>query len=151
MCLVDVDLIGRMQVTTALMDGEFQHLCGEINVISCDEHVGDIEHYICTIKGRMRATYNMLPFTHILIRLIIKMGKAAVFWLNSLPSWNGISGYVSPCTIITGQTLNYKWHSHFQFGEYVQMHEDHDNSMNPQMIGMGRGAISSSACQWAVF
>ena len=59
----------RFKVTTALMDGEFMLLHGglaklglRLNETSRDEHVGDIEQYIRTVKERMRAIYNTLPF-----------------------------------------------------------------------------------------
>ena len=54
------------------MDGEFGHLQGELadmgialNETSRDEHVGDIERYIRTVKERMRAVYNTLPFNKV--------------------------------------------------------------------------------------
>ena len=34
-----------------------------------------------------------------------------------------------------GQQVDYKLHCHFQFGEYTQTHEEHNNSMNPRTIG----------------
>ena len=52
----------------ALMDREFGHLRGELagmgialNETSQDEHVGDIERFIRTVKERIRAIYNTLP------------------------------------------------------------------------------------------
>ena len=48
---------------------------------------------------------------------------------------NGVAGGMSPQTIMTGQIIDYKKHCKFQFGQYVQTHEEHDNSMNPQTIG----------------
>ena len=57
--------------TTVLMDGEFMPLCGvlaelgiTLNETSRDEHVGDIEWYIRTVKECMWAIYNTLPFQH---------------------------------------------------------------------------------------
>ena len=51
------------------MDGELVPLCGglaelgvTLNETSRDEHVGDIEWYICTMKEHMQAIYNTLPF-----------------------------------------------------------------------------------------
>ena len=38
-------------------------------------------------------------------------------------------------TIITGQKLDYNRHSRYQFAEYVQTHEQHNNLMNPRMVG----------------
>ena len=42
---------------------------------------------------------------------------------------------MSPRTIITAQKVDYKRHYRFQFGEYAQTHEEHNNSMNPRTIG----------------
>ena len=124
------------------MDGEFEHLREELvsmgvtlHETSQDEHVGDIEWFIHTIKERMRAIYNTLPFQKVPARLIIEMAKASVFWLNSLPQKNGLHGELSPRTIVTGQKLDFKRHCRFQFGEYVQTHEEHDNSMSPRTVG----------------
>ena len=57
-------------VVAAMMDGEFGHLRGELadmgialNETSRDEHVGEIERYIRTVKERMQAVYNTMPFT----------------------------------------------------------------------------------------
>ena len=129
-------------IEVALMDGEFVHLRGELasmgvtlNDTSWDEHVGDIERFIRTIKERMRAIYNTLPFEKVPARLTIEMAKASVFWLNSLPQKNGLYSELSPQTIVTGQRLDFKLHCRFQFGEYVQTHEEHDNSMNPRTVG----------------
>ena len=129
-------------VTTALMDGEFAPLRGglaelglRLNETSRDEHVGDIEQYIRTVKERMRAIYNTLPFQKIPARLVIEMAKTAVFWLNAFPTAGGASRQLSPRTIVTGQQVDYKRHCRFQFGEYAQTHEEHNNSMNPMTIG----------------
>ena len=130
------------KVTTALMDGEFVPLRGglaelglRLNETSRDGHVGDIERYIRTVKERMRAIYNTLPFQKIPARLIIEMAKTAVFWLNAFPTAGGASQQMSPRTIVTGQQVDYKRHWQFQFGEYAQTHEEHNNSMNPRTIG----------------
>ena len=130
------------KVTTTLMDGEFVPLRSglaelglRLNETSRDEHVGDIERYIRTVKERMRAIYNTLPFQKIPARLVIEMAKTAVFWLNAFPMAGGASHDLSPRTIITGQQLDYKRHCRFQFGEYTQTHEEHNNSMNPRTVG----------------
>ena len=132
----------RFRVTIALMDSEFIPLRGglaelgiRLNETSRDEHIGDIEWYICTVKERIHAIYNMLPFQKIPARLVIEMAKTAVFWLNAFPAAGGVSQDLSPCTIFTGQQVDYKRHWHFQFGEYTQTHEEHNNSMNPRTVG----------------
>ena len=84
----------------------------------------------------MRAIYNTMPFQKIPARLVIEMAKTAVFWLNAFPVAKGVSQELSPRTILTGQQVDYKRHCHYQFGEYVQAHEEHNNSMNPRTVGV---------------
>ena len=128
--------------TTVLMDGEFVPLRGglaelslRLNETSRDEHVGDIERYIWMVKERMQAIYNTLPFQKIPAWLVIEMAKAAMFWLNAFPVTGGASQDLSPHTILMGQQVDYKCHCRFQFREYTQTHEEHNNSMNPRMVG----------------
>ena len=133
---------GGFQVEAALMDGEFGHLRGELasmgvtlNKTSRDEHVGEIERFIRTIKERMWAIYNTLPFQKIPARLVAEIGKACVFWLNSLPPQSNFGNDLSPRTIVTGQRLDFKRYCRFQFREYVQTHEQHNNSMMSRTVG----------------
>ena len=42
---------------------------------------------------------------------------------------------MSPRTIITGQLLDYHQHCRYEFGEYVQTHEEHDNSLFSRTVG----------------
>ena len=132
----------RFKVTTALMDGEFVPLRGglaeigvTLNENSRDEHAGDIEWYICTVKERMRSIYNTMPFHKVPACLVIEMAQTTVFWLNAFPVLGGASRDLSPRTILTGQIVDYKRHCRFQFSEYTQTHEEHNNSMNPRTFG----------------
>jgi hypothetical protein len=124
------------------MDGEFVKLRGDLadlgivlNETSRNEHVGDIERFIRTLKERMQSIYTTLPFESIPPRMVIEMAKYCVYWLNAFPSNDGISKTISPRTIITGQSVDYSRHCKFQFGEYVQTHEEHDNTMLRRTIG----------------
>jgi hypothetical protein len=83
----------------------------------------------------MRAIYNTLPFNIMPARIIIEMAKHAIYWLNAFPHPNGVSDTLSPRTIITGQTVDFNRHCKYEFGQYVQAHEQHDNSMTPGTIG----------------
>ena len=83
----------------------------------------------------MRAIYNTMPFHKVPARLVIEMAKTVVFWLNIFPVLGGASRDLSPRTILTGQKVDYKCHCHFQFGEYTQTHEEHNNSMNSRTVG----------------
>jgi hypothetical protein len=130
------------QVDNILMDGEFECLRGDLaalgvglNITSNDEHVGDIERYIRTVKERTRSIYNTLPFQQLPTRLIIEMVYTSVFWLNCFPNKNGISTSLSPRAIITGMSIDYNSHCRLEFGTYVQTHEQHDNSMASRTTG----------------
>ena len=91
------------KVEVALMDREFGHLRGELagmgvtlNETSWDEHVGNIERYIRTVKERMWAIYNTLPFNKIPARLVVEIAKASMFWLNGLPLKHSFGNKLSP-------------------------------------------------------
>ena len=63
------------------------------------------------------------------------MVYAAKYWLNMFPQPGGISKTLSPRTLLTGQTWGYTTHCKLEFGDYVQTHEEHDNSMATRTIG----------------
>jgi hypothetical protein len=46
-----------------------------------------------------------------------------------------VSDTLSPRTIITGQTVDFNRHCKYEFGQYVQTHEEHNNSMVPRTTG----------------
>ena len=128
---------GGFRIRLVLMDEQFECTRGDLlsvqvllNTMSCDEHVGDIERFIRTIKERMRCTFTTGPFLR--IPQMIELGKRAVFWVNAFPALDGISTTLSPHTIVTGQTLNHDRHCSY---DNVQTHEEHDNSMAPRTVG----------------
>jgi hypothetical protein len=84
------------------------------------------------VKERTRATVNTQPFEILPHRLLVKI---AVFWLNCFPHKDGIHPTLSPHTKVTGSKINYNKHCKLQFEAYVQVHEQHSNSMIPRMSG----------------
>ena len=124
------------------MDGQFEPLRGNLaelgiilNTASNDEHVPEIERQIQTVKERTRAIYCTLPFKKMPRHLIIEMVYTANYWLNMFPRKGGVSKTLSPRTLLTGQTWSYTTHCKLEFGDYVQTHEEHDNSMATRTIG----------------
>jgi hypothetical protein len=88
------------------------------------------------IKEQARGTYNMLPFHQMPPILVIEMVKAAVIWLNAFPYMRGVSKTMSPRTIVTGHVVDYVKHcKYYEFGEYVQVHKEHDNTMATRTVG----------------
>ncbi|KAI2491389.1 Reverse transcriptase (RNA-dependent DNA polymerase) [Fragilaria crotonensis] len=132
------------KITSILMDGEFDTggYRGELsalgitlNVVAAEEHVPEIERHIRVIKERARSVINTLPFDKVPARVIIELVYYCGFWLNSFPAAGGISDTMSPRAIVVGTTVNYANHCKVEFGEYVQTHEPHDNSMQSRTVG----------------
>jgi len=87
------------------------------------------------LKKRARAIVNTLPFEILSHRLIIEIVYNVMFWLNCFPHKDGIHAMLNPCTIVTGSNINYDKHCKLQFGAYVQVHKQHNNSMATRTSG----------------
>jgi hypothetical protein len=99
--------VGRgLIVTLILADGEFEPLCQwfpMLNTTAANEHVPDIEQYICRVKEQTRSTYTMLLYHHLPQIVLKHLVKSAVFWLNMFLTDDGVSKKYSPQYIMTGQ------------------------------------------------
>jgi hypothetical protein len=104
------------------------------NIIGCTEHVPEAERRIRTIKERARSTIATLPFKYIPRQMMVELIYGCIFWLNSFPAADGVSTTISPRTIMTGLRIDYHKHCQF-FCEYIQTHEQRDNSMQSRTIG----------------
>jgi len=58
-----------------------------------------------------------------------------MFWLNFFPHKDEIHATLSPHTIVTGSNINYNKHCKLEFGTYVQVHEQHNNSIAARTSG----------------
>ena len=130
------------RVNTAHTDNEFEPMRAQLmdskvhlNAVSNSEHVPEIERHIRTVKDRTRCTYSTVPFKKMPSRMIVEMVMSATFWLNMFPPVDGISDVISPRGIIVGLTIDYNKHCRLEFGSYVQVHEEHDNSMKTRTTG----------------
>jgi hypothetical protein len=119
-----------------LMDGQFEPLRAEpadlqinLNTVSKNKHVPEIERCIHTVKDCTCWIYNTLPFRQIPPHMLIKMVSSRNFWLNSFPLDDDLSTVLSPRVIVAGMKVNYAKGCKLVFGTYVQTHEEHDNSM----------------------
>ena len=129
------------RVKVVMAENQFESLRGDIadlganiNVVSHDEHVSEIQLYLRTIKERVRATHNMTPFKCIPPILIVEMVYANVFWRNMFPIKGGISSTQGPAEIILNCAMDFNTYGKLEFGDYVQTHEEHDNSMGTRAI-----------------
>jgi hypothetical protein len=135
------------RITTVHGDGEFEPLKTLIesmpsgpmvNLASSNEHVPEIERRIrVVVKERCRATRHSLPFERIPKFLTIHIVFHAVKLLNFFPTKGGVSDTLSPKTILSGETLDYKKHLRLQIGQYCQVHEEDTpcNSQRPRTKG----------------
>jgi hypothetical protein len=128
------------RITTVHVDGEFsplktliESLPGgpTVNLASANEHVPEIERRIRVVKERCRATRHRLPFQRIPKLLTINIVLNVVKLLNFFPPKGGISDTLSPKTIMSGETLDYKKHLSLQVGQYCQVHEEENPSACP--------------------
>ena len=87
------------------------------------------------VKERCQSACNILPFNKIPSIMVIEMVSRAVFWLNAFPHPNGVSNTMSPCSLVTGRIMDHNKHCKYEFGQYVQVHNQHDNSMQPHTTG----------------
>lgn len=105
---------GGFKVEYILGDNRFKSLDDDleptVNPTSNDEHSGDIERAIRTIKERMRAVVNTLPFEYLPRSIIRELGLATVFWINSFPAEGGISDTQSPRELVTGRKIDFNKH-----------------------------------------
>jgi hypothetical protein len=69
--------------------------------------------------------------------LMIHIVFHAVKLLNFFPTKGGILDTLSPKTIMSGETLDYKKHLRLQLGQYCQVHEEDTprNSLHPRTKG----------------
>ena len=129
-------------IGVSIMDNEFENLRGKfmelgilLNVTARNEHVPEIERYIRIIKERARSIFNTLPYKSIPGIMIVEMIQLSVFWLNSFPAADSASDTLSPRYIVGGFSIDYAQHCKIEFGSYVQVHEEHDNSMVSRTTG----------------
>jgi hypothetical protein len=111
-----------------------------VNLASANEHVTEIERRVREVKERCRATRHILPFVRIpklmTIHIVLNVVKLLIFF----PSKGVVSDTLSPKTIMSGETLDFKKHLSLQIGQYCQVHEE-DTPRNSQ-VARTKGTIS---------
>jgi hypothetical protein len=95
-----------------------------VNLASNNEPVPEIQRRIKVEKEQCRATRYSLPFEQIPKLLMIHFVFHAVKLLNFFLTKGAVSDTLSPKTILSGETLDFKKHLRLQFGQYCQVHEE---------------------------
>ena len=112
------------------MDNKFEVLRDDfreegfnLNTNAADKHVPHIERQIKLVKERVRITWNLLPYKNSPNRMIYRMLENTVFWLKALPINSSMSSTISPRTLMTGITIDFRKHYKIEFGAYAKAHE----------------------------
>jgi len=103
-------------------------LPSRLNVTAADDHVGEVERSIRTMKERARTIIHGLPFKRLPKVMIQALVYHATKGLNLFPAKNGISDTLSPLTIMTGRANPDYNDLKLEFGSYVQVFEDNTSS-----------------------
>ena len=103
-------------------------LPSRLNVTAANDHVGEVERSIRTMKERARTTIHGLPFKRLPKAMIQALVYHAAKGLNQFPAKNGISDTLSPLTIMTGRANPDYNDLKLEFGSYVQVFEDNTPS-----------------------
>ena len=95
-----------------------------VNLTSANKHVTEIERRIHVVKDRSHAFFHSLMFNLtpklMTIHAILNIAKM----LNYFPTKEGIFSELSPCSILTGESLDYKKKLTLHPGKYCQLHEN---------------------------
>jgi hypothetical protein len=96
-------------------------LPSRLNVTAGNNHVGEVERSIRTMKERARTTIHGLPFKRLPKLMIQALVFHAAKGLNQFPPKNGISDTLSPLTIMIERANPDYNDLKLEFGPYVQV------------------------------
>ena len=95
-----------------------------VNLTSAKKHVPEIERRICADKERSCAFRHSLTFNQIpklmTIHAILNITKMLNYFLMK----QGISSELSTCSILTGESLDYKKHLTLHPVQYCEVYEN---------------------------
>ena len=115
-----------------MMDVVADELDVEMNYTNTDDHQPEAERNNRTIKERIRATVNSLPFKKMPKVMIRKLAALCVKQLNLFPAKGGVSEYLSPYTIMTGKAVDYEKELKVPFGQSVQVPKENNPTNTPE-------------------
>jgi hypothetical protein len=114
-------------------------LPSRLNITAANDHVGEVEQSIRTMKERARTAIHGLPFKRLPKVMMQALVYPAAKGLNQFPAKNGISDTLSPLTVMTGRANPDYNDLKLEFGSYVQVFED--NTPSNTTASRNTGAI----------
>jgi hypothetical protein len=109
-----------------------------LNIVAADEHVGDIERSIRTVKEATRCHVQRLPYFRYPKVMVIGFVVHSVKQLNDLLGDNNVSNILNPNSMIIGTpTPDCAEVMILNFRDYVQVHKPQliMNTNNPRSVG----------------
>ena len=131
-----------MDVTQVKCDNEFE--CVEdlirpanLFLVGANEHVGDVERSVRTVKDCTRYHVHRLPYIYYPKIMVAGMVTHVIKSLNQLPTESGIDTHLSPASLITGSPVPDFNNIMLNYGDYVQPYEPNTsgNDQSPRSIG----------------
>ena len=113
-----------------------------MNLNAHDDHVGEVERSIRTIKERVRADVHSMPFKRLPKMMVVELVRRAVLVLNQFPAQDGVSDTLSPLTIMTGKPSPDYHNMKVEFGTYVHVFEDNSPTNNNKSRTTGAIALN---------
>lgn len=138
----------RVDDESAISSEFFQSKLGEkLDIGGAGTAVPVVERKIRTVKERIRAVINTLPF-EITEKMEEFLVRGAVYSINLVPTRNSVE-YASPREKLLGEMIDASLDLKHAYGDYVQIHhEDIDNTMAARTEGalamMPTGALDGS-------
>ena len=128
-------------------------LQGLLDMSAAGVAVPVVERKIRTVKERIRAVINTLPY-ELTEKLEEWLVRGAVYSINLVPTRNSYE-YSSPREKLHGATIDAVYDLKHAFGDYAQVHEeDTDNSMKGRTTGcislMPTGSLDGSWYYWSL-
>ena len=109
-----------------------------VNIVAAEEHVGDVEKSIRTLKDGTRTHVCRLPYRRYPRAMVAGAAMHTLISLNQMPANNGISTTLSPSTLVTGKAIpDFNHIIKLNFGEYVLTSSGKTSSdvTSPRKIG----------------
>ena len=133
---------GGFVIKTIYCDGEYRAMMSKVsddldvvmNYTNASDHVPEAERNNRTIKERIRATFQRLPYKAIPRIMIRYLAMVSGMQLNFFPAKGGVSTYYSPRMIMDQTNLDYTKHCTTPFGAYVQAYHE----SNPHNTSVSR-------------
>ena len=114
-----------------------------LNAVSAEEHVGEVEWSIRTIKEVTRCDVQRLQYTYHPLAMARVCVMKRVKDRNQSPPNNGISNELSPNTLVTGRpSPDFEQVVKLNFGDYVHAYNGKKNEYKQVEVGRSCSVIS---------